>query len=57
MNEIINLRLSRGGNKGLLRVSVKTGDNSYDCLAVAVVNEECYKKLVRLQGDYKSNKE
>jgi len=58
LNRIINLKVKKSGSGGgLLYVSVKTGDASYDCLSVATVNEDCYNKLVKLQGDYESNKE
>ena len=49
----INLRLRAGENGGLLYVSEKIDDYTYDCLAVVTVNEDCYKKLVKLQGDFK----
>lgn len=52
MEKIINLRLKKGDNGGILYVTKKVDETTYDCLAVAIVNQECYNKLKEIQGDY-----
>lgn len=52
MTENINLRLKADDNGGILYVSKKVGETSYECLAVAIVNQECYNQLEKLQGEY-----
>lgn len=50
----IRLKLEKnetGG--GMLCVLKKLDETSYDCLAIAILNEECYKKLEEHEGEYR----
>lgn len=37
---------------GILRLSEKISEHTYNALAIAILNKECYERLKDLQGEY-----